>query len=58
MLSARVAPDWVELVERLGEDKDTLDEAVHLWSVAVMAVLERMRVMSEVHDLEDMRKTI
>jgi hypothetical protein len=29
-----------------------------LWSVAVMAVLERMRVMSEVHDLEDMRKTI
>jgi hypothetical protein len=26
--------------------------------VAVMAVLERMRVMSEVHDLEDMRKTI
>jgi hypothetical protein len=57
-LSARVAPDWAELVERLGEDKDTLDEAVHLWSVAVMAVLERMRVMSEVHDLEDMRKTI
>ena len=57
-LSARVAPDWGELVERLGEDKDTLDEAVHLWSVAVMAVLERMRVMSEVHDLEDMRKTI
>ena len=57
-LSARVAPHWEELCKRFGEDLNAIEEAVHLWSVAVMAVLERMRQMHETLDLEDTRKTI
>lgn len=57
-LSARVAPDWAELVRKSGEEAHVVDEATHLWSVAVSAVLERLHAMLGKFDLEDLRKTI
>jgi hypothetical protein len=57
-LTARASPSWDAFGLKISPNLATLNEDMHMWSMAVTAVLERMEAMHHALDLEDMRKTI